>query len=154
MKFCAGRDIASCASKIISEEHQIKPYAFELTVSRIYSVKKEGDIDFSGKEEKEALKELVPPAKRCPSDEYGWWTLVAGEYIAEFNEKIIVQKDCLAVLQPLARTLRAGVTHPTLFFSEGDAIERTLLTIGKSGFNMKQNARVSAVIGIKSMSDR
>jgi deoxycytidine triphosphate deaminase len=153
MKFCAGRDIACGASKIISEEHQVKPYALELTVSRVYSVKKEGDIDFSGKEEKEALKELVEPVKRSPSDDYGWWTLVAGEYIAEFNEKITVQKDCLAVLQPLPRTLRAGVTHPTLFFAEGDVIERTLLIVGKSGFNMKQNARISAVIEIKSLTD-
>lgn len=151
MKFCSGYDIAKCAGKLISEEYQVKPYALELTVSKVYSVKKEGDIDFSGKEEKEAVMTVVEPSKRSPSDEHGWWTLVAGEYIVEFNEKLTVQKDCLAVLQPLPRTLRAGVTHPTLFFTDGDRIERMLLIVGKSGFNMKQNARVSSIIGIRSL---
>jgi len=59
MKFCTGKDIACCAGKLISEKHQVKPYALELTVAKVWMVKKEGDVDFGGKEEKEALTEQI-----------------------------------------------------------------------------------------------
>jgi deoxycytidine triphosphate deaminase len=153
MKFCSGEEIAKVADKLISEKHQVHRGSMDLTVGKVSAVKKEGDLDFGGSEEKAALTEELKPSKRSPEDEYGWWALTAGEYIIKFNEKIVIPEDCLAILQPLLRTMKAGVIHPVLVFMGGETVEEVILFVGKSGLNIKENARISALIGIKGLSE-
>jgi deoxycytidine triphosphate deaminase len=149
MKFCSGEKIAAAIGKLISEKHQVHTHSIDLTVAKIFAVKKEGDLDFGGSEEKEALVEELEPEKRSPEDTYGWWTLEAGEYIVEYNEKIKIPKTCLGILQPLLRTLEVGVIHPTQMLLPGEEARKTVLMVGKSGFNVKENARISMLMGIE-----
>ena len=149
MKFCSGEKIAAAIGKLISEKHQVHTYSIDLTVAKIFAVKKEGDLDFGGSEEKEALIEKLEPEKRSPEDTYGWWTLEAGEYIVEYNEKIKIPKTCLGILQPLLRTLEVGVIHPTQMLLPDEEAKKTVLMVGKSGFNVKENARISMLMGIE-----
>jgi len=151
VNFCSGREIAGFATGLVSEEHQVKPYGLELTVAKVFIVKKEGDIDFGGSEEKEALIEELEPGKRSPGDKYGWWALTSGEYLIEYNEKIEVPEGCMAIIQTLQRTLKAGVIHPTVVLTPGEKVRKMLLQVGKSGFNIKENARVSLLMGIKAV---
>lgn len=149
MKFCLGEDIASLVKGLISEKHQVRPYGVDLTVGKISAVKKEGDLDFGGSEEKEALTEELKPAKRTPDDKYGWWNLTAGEYIVKFNERVEVPENSLCILQPLLRTMKAGVMHPTLLLMSGEKIDEVVLLVGKSGLNIKENARISSLMRIE-----
>jgi hypothetical protein len=49
--------------------------------------------------------------------------------------------------------MKAGVIHPVLVFMGGESVEEVILFVGKSGLNIKENARVSALIGIKGTAD-
>ena len=153
MKICTGQEIAALVEKMISEKRQVRPYGFDLTVAKVYVVRKEGDIDFSGSERKDALVEELEPEKRDPGDKYGWWNLTSGEYIVEFNEKLKIPERYLGIMQPLSRTMKAGVIHPTLIFFGGEKVENTILMVGKSGFNVKENARISSFMGIKPLDE-
>ncbi len=152
MRFCLGKDIAAMAEKLISEKHQVHRYNIDLTVSKILTVKKEGDLDFGGNEEKEALTEELKPEKRNPEDKYGWWALTAGEYIVKFNEKTTIPENCLGILQPLPRTMKAGVIHPVLVLPAGEGAREVVLLVGKSGLNIKENARISSLMCIEAVS--
>jgi deoxycytidine triphosphate deaminase len=149
MKACTGQEIAGLVSNIISEKHQVGPYSLDLTVAGISVVEKEGDIDFGGSEEKAALTEKLEPEKRGGEDKFGWWTLTAGEYLVEFNEKVKVPKDHFAIVRTLPRALKAGVMHPEMTRLEGEVVDSTLLMVGKSGLNIKENARVSSLLMLK-----
>jgi deoxycytidine triphosphate deaminase len=148
MRTCKGDYIARYAENILSEKHQVHEFSLDLTVSSVYAVKKAGDLDFGGSELKAANMEQVLPEKRSRDDKYGWWSLTSGEYIVEFNEKVVVPDNCVVSIQPLSETLKAGVTHPSLTFSSGEQVEMTLLLVGKSGLNVKQNARISSLRAI------
>ena len=151
MKACTGTEIAALASGIISEKHQVGPYSLDLTVASISMVKKEGDIDFGGSEEKEALTEKLEPYKRNEEEEYGWWELTAGEYLVEFNEKIEIPENHFAIIRPLPRALSAGVMHPEMTRLEGEMVDTTLMLVGKSGLNIKENARISSLLLLKAI---
>ncbi len=145
MKFCRGEEIAAFTEKVISRKHQIKPHGFDLTVGKLFAVKKEGAIDLGGSEVKDAMVEELVPQKIREEDKYGWWLLTAGEYMVKFNESIVIPEGHTGIIQALSRTLKAGVIHPTLFFSAGEKVEMTVLSVGKSGFNVKENARISTL---------
>ena len=151
MKVCTGQEIAALAGGLISEKHQVKPYGIDLTVASISIVEKEGDIDFGGSEEKEALIEKIEPVKRSEGDEYGWWELVAGEYLIEYNEKIEIPEHSMGIIQSLPRTLKAGVCHTTMMLSPGDKLDGMVLSVGKYGFNVKENARISSLLLLKAI---
>ena len=147
MGLCSGEYLAKFAEKLISAKHQVHEYGLDLTVANIYAVKKAGDIDFGGSELKEAMVEEVPSVKRSVEDSHGWWTLAAGQYIVEFNEKVIIPDGCSATIQPRYDTLSAGVFHPTITYVSGEKVAKTVLVVGKSGFNIKENARISVLRG-------
>ncbi len=149
MRFCRGEEMTGCVGKLVSEKHQVGPHGIDLTVACVYTVKKEGAIDFGGSEANEALVEKLEPVKKDPGDKYGWWNLTAGEYIVEFNEKVVIPDGCIGVIQPLARTLGAGVVHSTFIITSGQQVDRTVLIVGKSGFRVKENARISSLMGVK-----
>ena len=151
MKVANGSEIAALASGIISEKHQVKSYGVDLTVSGIRVVKKEGDIDFGGSEEKAAITEKLESEKRNDGDEYGWWELAAGEYLVEYNEKVKIPEGRMGIIQPLPRALTAGVTHTTMILPPGDEVGSMVLLVGKFGFNIKENARLSSLLMLKAI---
>ncbi|MGB2599421.1 MAG: dCTP deaminase [Candidatus Omnitrophota bacterium] len=152
MKFCSGNEISAMTEKLISEKHQAHKYSVDLTVSKVLAVNKGGDLDFGGSEEKKALTEELKPEKRTPEDKYGWWTLTAGEYIVRFNEKIKIPENRLCILQPLPRTMKAGAIHSVQVFLSGENIEEVVLLVGKSGLNIKENARISSLMCMEAIS--
>lgn len=147
MTISSGKDIAGLLEKLISEKHQVGSYTVDLTVSKICRVKDAGCVDFGGSEEEAFRLEEICPSKKTPKDNYGWWSLSQGTYMVQFNEKIEVPEGHLFILQPLSRTLKAGGVHPTSLYPGGEAIDSALLTVGEAGFNVKENARISSLMG-------
>lgn len=152
MDILKGKDLASFVTGLISEKHQTSSSSIDLTVSKVSRVAKGGSLDFGGSEEEASLTEEVKPVKRQDEDKYAWWTLSDGEYMIEFNERIDVPEGFLFLLKPHQRTLNAGGTHPTMIYAGGEKVEKIPLTVGKGGINIKENARISSLIGAKTVS--
>ncbi|MEA3488970.1 MAG: hypothetical protein U9R44_01325 [Candidatus Omnitrophota bacterium] len=148
MSFVTGEGIAAFTENFISKKHQVKPYSLELTVAKVFLVRKGGDIDFGGSEQKEAILHELAPVRRSSEAKYGWWNMAAGEYVVKFNEKARIPDNCIGIVQPLLRTLKAGVIHPTLFLTGGEETDMTVLSVGRGGFNIKENARISSLMGM------
>lgn len=146
MRICSGKEAASLIEGLISEKHQVKCRNLDLTVAGVSVLRQAGDIDFGGSEEKEALAEQIEPVKRSNEDKYGWWSLTEGEYFVEFNEKGIIPGGNIGFISPLSRTLSAGASHSVLMCQEGEKVGPVLLYVGKAGFNIKENARISALL--------
>ncbi|MGB2600917.1 MAG: hypothetical protein WBD00_07150 [Candidatus Omnitrophota bacterium] len=149
MRLCSGEEASAFIKKLTSEKHQVKPQTLDLTVANVFILKEAGYIDFGGSEEKEAIVEPLEPLKRSDEDKYGWWSLTEGEYFVEFNEKGMIPENHIGFIRPLSRTLRAGGFHPALVCLSGEKIDRALFSVGKIGFNVKENARISSFMLIE-----
>ena len=151
MNVCTGKDLVRFVKGLISEKHQVSVSSIDLTVSRISEIDKGGSLDFGGSEEEGSLVNEIKPVKKQDDDKYGWWVLSEGEYMIEFNEEIDVPEGFLFVLKPHQRTLNAGGIHPTMIYATGEKIEKVPLVIGKAGMNIKENARISSIIGARTV---
>ena len=151
MNICTGKDLSSFIKGLISEKHQVSPSSVDLTVSSIFRINKGGSLDFGGSEEEGSLVEEIKPVKRKEEDKYGWWLLPEGEYMIEFNEEVSTPKGLIFLLKPHQRTLNAGGFHPTMIYAGGERIEKVPLAVGKGGINIKENARISSLIGAKAV---
>ncbi|MBD3427266.1 MAG: dCTP deaminase [Candidatus Omnitrophica bacterium] len=144
MRIYSGEESAKLVGDLVSEKHQVKPRSIELTVAAVYQPEKAGEIDFGGSEQKKADSKPLEPEKRSEDDKYGWWNLTEGEYFVEFNETVKVPEGSISFLRPLPRTLEGGGIQPSLIYMEGEEITRVPLSVGKTGFNIKENARISS----------
>lgn len=129
---------------------QLREQSFDLTVSQISEVKGSGEIDFSNDERK--IPEINPlqPRKKESEDEYGWWMLPKGSYIAETNEEMNLPEGTIAVLQPRLSVVKSGVNVPTRILTSGELteIEFPLIVNTDNGFEVKENARLITAIFI------
>jgi deoxycytidine triphosphate deaminase len=105
-----------------------------------------GRVDFGGGELEPAGTEPHPSAKRNTDDDYEWWTLDAGQYLVEYNESAAVPSDVALRVQTRDELLARGAFHPTLSMQELGAVP---LSVGGAGLKLKENARVSTVVGIE-----
>jgi len=120
----------------------------DLTVDAIYQLTGAGQLDFGGSEFEPAGREPLAPQRAHPDDTYGWWNLEAGMYIIRYNEALHFDAGQRAEVFPLDRLLQAGASH-SAFTVHGtqDPLE-TLLMVGAHGVRLKENCRVSRLIGI------
>lgn len=116
---------------------------FDLTVAEVYEVTDPGRVDFGGGELDPAGLEPHTREKRDPEDDYGWWHLDAGGYLIEFNESIETA-DVQFTLQTHEELLARGASHPTLQVTE---LPRVPLSVAGAGLSVKENARVSTLVG-------
>lgn len=118
----------------------------DLTVASIYRLTGPGSLDFGGSELEPAERQEVEPELRDAEDDYGWWELAPGTYIARYNETLDLAENRWATVLPLERLLAAGASHAA-FGVDGsrDPLE-ALLLVGDAGCNLKENARISRLV--------
>lgn len=140
-------DLTKFVDDIVHEPTQTEGRGVDLTVSNVYAITEAGRVDFGGGELEAAETEAHPSAKRNPDDEYEWWVLDAGQYLIEYNESLAVPEGVAVVVQTREELLTRGAFHPTLTV---DSLTRIPLSVGGAGLKLKENARVSTVVGTES----
>ncbi|SDF42254.1 dCTP deaminase/dUTPase family protein [Halorientalis regularis] len=140
-------DPARFVEGIVHEPTQTEDGDLDLTVSEVYEVTTPGRVDFGGGELDPAETEPHPSRKRDADDDYEWWHLDAGQYLLEYNESVAddAPADRRLVVQTRDELLARGAVHPTLRVEE---LDRVPLSIGGTGLRLKENARVSTVVGL------
>lgn len=128
---------------IVHEPTQCERRGFDLTAAEIYEVAEPGQVDFGGGELAPAETAPHDSEKRNPDEDYEWWQLDAGQYLVEYNESL-TDSGLTFTLQTRTELLERGAFHPTLSVSE---LPRMPLSVGGDGIELKENARVSTLVG-------
>lgn len=136
-------DYTQFVAGIVHEPTQTEGRGLDLTVADIHAVARPGRVDFGGGELETA--ETVPhdTEKRNADDDYGWWNLDAGQYLLEYNESLTAE-DMVVTVQTRTELLERGAFHPTL---QVTGLPRVPLSVGGEGIRIKENARVSTIVG-------
>jgi hypothetical protein len=134
-------ELTTFVDGFVHEETQVNEGSVSLTLASVERVEESGAIDFGGGELADAGTAPVEPEPRDEGDEYGWWDLEAGTYLAEYNETLDAANAQFA-LQPRLELVERGVTHPTLFVTELPAVP---LAVPDAGVSLKENARISTL---------
>lgn len=141
-----GADLTAFVEGIVHEPTQTEGRGLDLTVAAVHEVTGPGRVDFGGGELESADTEPHPTAKRNADDDYEWWTLEEGQYLLEYNETVAVPDDITLVVQTREEVRARGAFHPTL---HTQTLERVPLSVGGAGLKLKENARVSTVVGVE-----
>lgn len=137
-------DLTTVVEDIVHEPTQAEGHGLDLTVGDVYEVTAPGRVDFGGGELEPAETDPHPSEKRNADDDYEWWTLDAGQYVLEYNETLAPPENVALVVQTRDELLARGAFHPTLSVQE---LDRVPLSVGGAGLKLKENARVSTVVG-------
>lgn len=149
MRILDADETRSQLAGLVHFDTQRAPAGLDLTVDRIARVTGPGRLDFGGSEFAPAEREAVAPRLAAPDDDYGWWELEAGTYVARYNETLELDPGRVGAVQPLPRLLRAGASHPAFVVEggEGDGGPlEVLLTVGDGGCALKENCRISRLL--------
>jgi len=138
-------EYAQFLSGIVHEPTQREGPGFDLTVGDVFEVTEPGRVDFGGGELEPAETRPHDSQKRDPDDDYEWWHLDAGQYLLEYNESL-TSDDLRVTLQTRTELLTRGASHPTLQVTE---LPRVPLAVGGAGLRLKDNARVSTLVGVE-----
>jgi hypothetical protein len=117
-----------------------------LTVKRIGTLTGRGALDFGGSEYEAPSVEWIEPEKKSPEDEYGWWTLSEGSYQCELNESVRPDAGRSIAIQTWSDAARAGISHPTVLFTDATDNPRLTVIVGRGGIAIKENARISQAV--------
>ena len=139
-------DLTAFVDGIVHEPTQTQGRGLDLTATEVHEVTGPGRVDFGGGELEAA--DLAPHDRqyRNEDDDYQWWHLDAGQYLLEYNESLSLPGDTVAVVQTRDAVRARGAFHPTLRASELDHVP---LSVGGAGIRLKENARVSTVVGVE-----
>jgi hypothetical protein len=118
-----------------------------LTVADVYEIAEPGRVDFGGSELEPAETTPAPSEKRNPDDDYEWWDLSDGQYLLAYHESLS-ETDMVFTLQTRDELFARGAFHPTLDVTE---LPRVPLSVGGAGIRLKENARVSMIVGAESL---
>lgn len=128
---------------IVHQPTQSEGRGFDLTVTELYDVTGPGQVDFGGGELEPAETSPQDSEKRDPEDDYEWWRLDAGQYLIEYNESL-TESELTFTLQTRTALLERGASHPALSVT---SLPRVPLSVGGDGLKLKENARVSTLVG-------
>lgn len=136
---------------LVHLDTQRAPAGLDLTVDRIARVTGPGRLDFGGSEFAPAGRERIEPRLAAPEDDYGWWELETGTYVARYNESLELDPGRVGAIHPLPRLLQAGASHPGFVVDGGEgrgdgAPLEVLLTVGGGGCALKENCRISRLL--------
>jgi hypothetical protein len=137
----SGETLTKYVEGIIHEGTQVGEQGLDLTVGEIHDIAEPGRVDFGGDELDAATTTPRATEKRNAEDDYGWWRLEEGQYLAEFNEQVSANE--VLCIQTREEVRNRGAFHPTLFVRE---IERVPLSVPTGGIRLKENARVSTLL--------
>ncbi|MEF8887030.1 MAG: dCTP deaminase [Haloarculaceae archaeon] len=136
-------DYAQFVDGLLHEPTQTEGRGLDLTAAEVYEVTEPGRVDFGGGELEPAGVEAHPTRKRDEDDDYAWWHLDGGQYLLAYNESLAVD-DLALTVQPRDELRARGASHPTLVVTD---LNRVPLSVGGAGLLLKENARVSTVVG-------
>lgn len=142
-------DLQVHLSKLISAKKQIGNFAIDLTVRGIYKLRSAGALDFGGSEYRESPRSKVMPTRRNPEDSYGWWDLLQGDYLVEFNERLTLEENQIAFLQPHPRVLDTGCFFPAMVIKNLEKELSVPFHVPEIGVTIKENSRVAQLIVIE-----
>jgi len=142
----ARTDLTAFVDGIVHEPTQTEGRGLDLTVAAVHEVTAPGRVDFGGGELVSAETEPHPSAERNEGDDYEWWDLDAGQYLLEYNESVAAPADVTLRVQTRDELLARGAFHPTLTVGSLDGVP---LAVGGAGLKLKENARVSTVVGVE-----
>jgi len=139
-------DLTAFVDGIVHEPTQTEGRGVDLTVTEVYELTDPGRVDFGGGELEPAEVEPHDRHYRNEGDDYQWWDLSAGQYLLAYNESLALPGDTVATIQTRDAVRARGAFHPTL--SVGD-LDRVPLSVGGAGLKLKENARVSTLVGVE-----
>ena len=115
-----------------------------LTVLDIEQVAGEAVLDFHGTESVPARR-VKRPVKRSSADSIGWWDLTQGVYVVTFNERLELENDHAAWLQPHEDITANGLWHPTIMVTDWDRdAAAMMLAVGARGVKMAESTVITA----------
>jgi deoxycytidine triphosphate deaminase len=136
-------DVTPFVDDLVHAPTQTEGRGVDLTVAAVHRVADPGSVDFGGGELEAADLDSVDTERRDPDDEYGWWSLEAGQYLLGYNESLSAPDDLSFVLQARDELRARGAFHPTLHVRSLEAVP---LAVGGAGLELKENARVSTLL--------
>ncbi|QPV64298.1 dCTP deaminase [Halosimplex litoreum] len=139
-------DLTAFVDGIVHEPTQTEGRGLDLTAAEVYEIAEPGRVDFGGGELEAADLQAHDCQYRNEEDDYQWWHLDAGQYLIEYNESLALPEDSVARVQTRDAVIARGAFHPTLELSE---LGRVPLSVGGAGLRLKENARVSTVVGVE-----
>ncbi|MFB6142379.1 MAG: dCTP deaminase [Halorientalis sp.] len=141
-----GADYTAYVEDLVHEPTQTDGRGLDLTVADVQEVTEPGRVDFGGGELEPAETAPHPSSTRDPDDDYEWWDLSAGQYLLTYNETVAAPADVALVVQVRDAVRERGAFHPTLRVAD---LGRVPLAVGGAGLRLKENARVSTVVGVE-----
>jgi len=139
-------DLTAFVDGLVHEPTQTEGRGVDLTVAEVYDVAEPGRVDFGGGELEPATLSPHDRQYRDEGDDYEWWHLDAGQYLLAYNESLALPDDLAATVQTRDAVRARGAFHPTLRVGE---LDRIPLSVGGAGLRLKENARVSTVVGVE-----
>lgn len=147
MHLLTASEAQSALDGVVHFDTQAAARSIDLTVAAVFRLAGPGQIDFGGSEFGEAPLEELPAEQSDPEDDYGWWTLREGTYLAEFNERLSLEEGHVAFIQPHERLIAAGASHAGRFAQDSSPQPlRVVLSVGAHGLRIKENARLSTLL--------
>jgi deoxycytidine triphosphate deaminase len=138
-------DLTQFVEDIVHEPTQTEDRGLDLTVAEVYEIETPGRVDFGGGELEAAERQPHERTLRNPDDDYEWWHLDAGQYLIEYNETLDLPEDLTVEIQTREAVREHGAFHPTLSV---ETLGHVPLSVGGAGLRLKENARVTTVVGI------
>ena len=144
-----GKQIVELLTNLVYEKKQARANSVDLTIKSLSRVATTGGVDFGGSEYSPGEKVALVPVKMDPSDEYGWWHLPTGDFLAEYNEELSLPARHLGIVQPHERLIECGATHGVRFITEPGERLLTLIHVCQADVRIKENARISNLIALR-----
>ena len=148
MEFIKGSELKMHVNNLINEEIQVGENSVDLTVGRVFNLSGKGIVDFGGSEHVIRPQKEILSQKKEAEDEYGWWHLTHGTYLIQFNESLDLG-DAVAVISPHVRLLNSGAHHVNRMVSGSMNAVEIHLIVGTQGIDVKENARISILQGLR-----
>lgn len=141
-------ELSNHAVNIIHKETQQHKLSLDLTVSEIHRFTQTGSLDFGGSEFKPAGTERVTAKKKNSDDDYSWWSLDEGTYLAVFNERLQYLEDTISFITPHTHTCRTGIIANSKLVTSEDYEGELNMTFRTpaSGCRIKENARFANLV--------
>lgn len=139
--------LCSHVDGLVHADTQRAAVGLDLTVGAVFQLTGAGQLDFGGSEFQPAGRTSIDPQRAHPDDDYGWWNLEVGTYIIRYNETLHLDAGQRAEVFPLDRLLQAGASHPACTVHGTQDPLDTLLTVGAHGVRLKENSRISRLVG-------
>jgi len=126
----------------VDRDIQIGGNGVDLTLRRVSEFTSKGAVDFSNEER------VISETQDLPFGESGWLELESGAYRVEYNEKVNLPKNIVAIAMPRSSLIRCGVALVTSIWDAGyqGRGKSTLVVFNPKGFSLKRDSRIAQLV--------